>query len=106
MDMKGNVTPAGCGNKLKKRVICNCKIITNHKFRSDIMKSSYFSALQLICRLPNHILSNTIISEYNTTAGPNGEMAEGEVIRYVEKGFHLNTIFICPFSNTKILCVQ
>ena len=81
MDMKGNVTPAGCGNKLKKRVICNCKIITNHKFQSNIMKSSYFSALQLICHLPNHSLSNTIISEYNTTAGPNGEMAVGEVIR-------------------------
>ena len=64
---------------------------------------SYFSALQQICFLPNYILSNTIIAEYNTTAGPNGEMAEGEVIRYVEKGFHLNTIFICPYSNTRVL---
>ena len=59
---------------------------------------SYFSALQLICLLPNHILSNTIITEYNTTAGPNGEMAEGDVIRYVDKGLLLNNIYICPYS--------
>ena len=47
------------------------------------MAMSSFSALQLICHLPNNILSDTIVSEYNTTAGLNGEMAEGEVIRYV-----------------------
>ena len=37
------------------------------------------------CFLPNNILHNTNIAEYHTTAGPNGEMNEGEVIRYVVK---------------------
>ena len=37
------------------------------------------------CFLPNNILHNTNIAEYNTTAGPNGEMNQGEVIRYVVK---------------------
>ena len=50
---------------------------------------SSFSAQQLICYLPSNTLSDTTIAEYNTTAGPNGEMAEGEVIRYVDLEFLL-----------------
>ena len=38
-----------------------------------------------VCFLPNNIIHNTNIAEYNITAGPNGEMKEGEVIRYVVK---------------------
>ena len=83
MEVDGQVAPARCHNrKGSKKIICNCKIISNHNLEV-ITKWLNFLALQLICFLPNDILNNTNIIEYNTTAGPNGEMLEGETIRYV-----------------------
>ena len=60
------------------------------------------SALQLVCFLPSNILNNTNIAEYNTTAGPNGEMNEGEVIRYVVilDEFCLNIVHCTITRNT------
>ena len=83
IEVDGQVAPARCHiRKGYKRIICNCKIISHHNLEV-ITKWLNFLALQLICFLPNDILNNTIIIDDNTTAGPNGEMLEGETIRYV-----------------------
>ena len=61
------------------------------KFKRWQWKFDHFSAIQLDwgCYLPNNASSNTNVTEYNTTAGPDGEMAVGEIIIYDYKKNYL-----------------